>query len=89
MLSLARIYMRLGDAGACHSQCVSILNIDPSNEEATMLLSDILFRFVSLFLSLCLPTLTSINSQSDYDSAVDLFRKLLEEKPSHYGALVL
>lgn len=44
MLGLARLHLRLGELDACQAQCVTLMRVDPSNEEASMMLADIMFR---------------------------------------------
>ncbi|XP_028292387.1 tetratricopeptide repeat protein 21B [Gouania willdenowi] len=44
MLELARVYLTLDEAEACQEQCSVILKTDPFNEEATLMIADIMFR---------------------------------------------
>mmetsp|Transcript_26568 Transcript_26568/g.85189 ORF Transcript_26568/g.85189 Transcript_26568/m.85189 type:complete len:1185 (+) Transcript_26568:168-3722(+) len=43
MVRLARIHLMKGDTDACQQQCVSLLRQDPDNEEASMMLAELMF----------------------------------------------
>ena len=44
MLALARLFLKKGDLEACQNQCLTLKRVDPSNEEATLMLADLMFR---------------------------------------------
>uniref|UniRef100_A0A3Q1H576 Tetratricopeptide repeat domain 21B n=1 Tax=Acanthochromis polyacanthus TaxID=80966 RepID=A0A3Q1H576_9TELE len=44
MLELARLYLTLGEVDACQEQCSVILKNDQFNEDATLMMADIMFR---------------------------------------------
>ncbi|KAI4805728.1 hypothetical protein KUCAC02_010327 [Chaenocephalus aceratus] len=44
MLELARLYLTLDDVDSCHDQCSIILKNDQLNEDATLMMADIMFR---------------------------------------------
>jgi len=44
MMALARLYLRKGDLEACQNQCLTLKRLDPGNEEATLMLADLMFR---------------------------------------------
>eukprot|EP01060_Flectonema_neradi_P035676 TRINITY_DN6631_c0_g1_i3.p1 TRINITY_DN6631_c0_g1~~TRINITY_DN6631_c0_g1_i3.p1 ORF type:complete len:1319 (+),score=237.31 TRINITY_DN6631_c0_g1_i3:49-3957(+) len=44
MLALAQMYSDKGDLDGCEHQANSLLKVDPANEEASMMLADIMFR---------------------------------------------
>ena len=44
MLALAKLYLQKGELEGCEHQCNALLRVDPTNEEATMMLADIMFR---------------------------------------------
>jgi len=44
MLALAKLHLARGELDACQHQCVTLLRIDPMNEEASMMLADLMFR---------------------------------------------
>lgn len=44
MLALAKLHLRSGDLERCNSQCVTILRVDEQNEEASMMLADLMFQ---------------------------------------------
>uniref|UniRef100_A0A1I7RZM2 Tetratricopeptide repeat protein 21B n=1 Tax=Bursaphelenchus xylophilus TaxID=6326 RepID=A0A1I7RZM2_BURXY len=44
MIKLARIYMTMGKLQQCHQQCHAILNLDRNNNEATLMLADLMYQ---------------------------------------------
>jgi tetratricopeptide repeat protein 21B len=46
MLSLAKLYMADGDTEACQQQCVTLLRSYPENEEASIMLAELMFHKV-------------------------------------------
>uniref|UniRef100_A0A671XG33 Tetratricopeptide repeat domain 21B n=1 Tax=Sparus aurata TaxID=8175 RepID=A0A671XG33_SPAAU len=44
MLELARLYLNLNEVDACQEQCSVILKSDQFNEDATLMIADIMFR---------------------------------------------
>ena len=44
MLALAQMYSDKGDLDGCEHQANALLKVDPANEEASMMLADIMFR---------------------------------------------
>lgn len=44
MMALARLYLRKGDLEACQDQCLTLKRLDADNEEATLMLADLMFR---------------------------------------------
>uniref|UniRef100_A0AAQ4RG08 Tetratricopeptide repeat domain 21B n=1 Tax=Gasterosteus aculeatus aculeatus TaxID=481459 RepID=A0AAQ4RG08_GASAC len=44
MMELARLYLTLGEVDACQEQCSVILKSDQCNEDATLMMADIMFR---------------------------------------------
>jgi len=44
MTALARLMLLRGDADACQNNCVALLRVDPENEEATLMLAEIMFH---------------------------------------------
>ncbi|KAJ3117392.1 Tetratricopeptide repeat protein 21B [Phlyctochytrium bullatum] len=44
LLALAKIYIQQGDINAAQNQCTALLRLDPSNEDATIMIADIMFR---------------------------------------------
>jgi len=44
MLSLAKLYMADGDTEACQQQCVTLLRSYPENEEASIMLAELMFH---------------------------------------------
>jgi len=43
MLALAKLYMADGDTDACQNQCVALLRTYPENEEASVMLAELMF----------------------------------------------
>lgn len=46
MLAMAKLALASGDVDACQSQCVSLLKADPDNEEASIMLAELMFHKV-------------------------------------------
>ncbi|EJD76093.1 tetratricopeptide repeat protein 21B [Loa loa] len=44
MTALANLYLSLGKLDACNTQCQLILNIDRSNDDATLMMADLLYQ---------------------------------------------
>ena len=44
MLALARFHLRRGELEKCQHQCMTLMRVDESNEEATMMLADLMFH---------------------------------------------
>ena len=71
MIGLAKIHKRNGETELCQAQCQKVISAEPSNEEATIMLSELLF----------------VTMASDPSSAVNPLRNLLQEHPNNYKAL--
>ncbi|CAH3021819.1 unnamed protein product [Porites evermanni] len=44
MLQLARMYLTVDDLDACQQQCVQLLKMDSENDDATVMMADLMFR---------------------------------------------
>jgi len=44
MLALAKLHLQAGDLERCHTQCVTIMRVDEQNEQAAMMLADLMFQ---------------------------------------------
>eukprot|EP00736_Rhodelphis_marinus_P011266 Rmarinus@m.19544 len=44
ILALARLHLERNELELCQQQCLTLMNIDPNNEDASIMLSDIMFR---------------------------------------------
>ncbi|VDO18428.1 unnamed protein product [Brugia timori] len=44
MTALANLYLSLGKLDACNTQCQLILNIDRNNNDATLMMADLLYQ---------------------------------------------
>eukprot|EP00727_Mastigamoeba_balamuthi_P002994 m51a1_g12692 hypothetical protein (667) ;mRNA; r:1702-3779 len=44
MLALAKLYLSRGEYDLCQHQCITMLRTDPSNEEASLMLADLMFH---------------------------------------------
>ncbi|KAK2562076.1 Tetratricopeptide repeat protein 21B [Acropora cervicornis] len=44
MLQLARLYLTVDDLDACQQQCVQLLKMDAENDDATVMMADLMFR---------------------------------------------
>lgn len=52
--SLAKLYMQLNNMQECQTVCALILDVDPNNEGASIMMADLSFRRVSTFVYLSL-----------------------------------
>jgi tetratricopeptide repeat protein 21B len=50
--ALAKLYMQMNDMDQCQQMCGMILEIDPNNEVASVMMADLSFRRVRLILKL-------------------------------------
>ncbi|XP_015604649.1 tetratricopeptide repeat protein 21B-like [Cephus cinctus] len=46
LLSLAKLYMQMNDLDRCAQSCTALLNADPNNESASVMMADLAFRKV-------------------------------------------
>lgn len=46
MLAVAKLHLANGDTDACQAQCVTLLKHDPDNEEASIMLAELMFHKV-------------------------------------------
>jgi hypothetical protein len=46
LLALAKLYLAAGDTAACQAQCVALLKADADNQEAAIMLAQIMFHQV-------------------------------------------
>jgi tetratricopeptide repeat protein 21B len=44
IIALARLYLARGELDPCQHQCITLLRMDAGNEEASMMLADLMFR---------------------------------------------
>lgn len=44
MLELARLYLTVDDLDSCQQQCVQLLKMDAENDDATVMMADLMFR---------------------------------------------
>lgn len=49
LASIARLYMQVNNMDQCQQTCGQILQIDPNNETASVMMADLSFRRVRLF----------------------------------------
>jgi tetratricopeptide repeat protein 21B len=71
MYDMASLRFRRGEHEQCAVQCNKILLANPANEEASVMLADILFR----------------DTEKDVESCVEPLQQLLKNHPNHYNAL--
>lgn len=71
MYDMAALRFRRGEHEQCAVQCNKILLANPGDEEASVMLADLLFRDVDKDVELC----------------VEPLQKLLKDHPNHYNAL--
>ena len=71
MYDLATLRFRRGEHEQCAIQCNKILSANPADEDASVMLADILFR----------------DEEKNVESCVEPLQKLLTNHPNHYNAL--
>ncbi|CDW55114.1 TPR 4 and TPR 8 and TPR 19 and TPR 6 domain conta ining protein [Trichuris trichiura] len=70
MLNLAHIYLITDNLEECYQQCKAVMKIDKNNDEATLMLADLMYQ------------------KNEMNTALDLFKSLLERNPNQYHALL-
>jgi tetratricopeptide repeat protein 21B len=92
MIGLAKIHKRNGEADLCQAQCQKVISAEPSNEEATIMLSELLFATASEPAGAVKPLQTLLqdhpNNYKALANLITLLRKggQLEEVPAYITA---
>ena len=80
ILALARIHLHKNELEVCEKQLMTLLRVDPSNEEASMLMAE-------LNMMLAAQGGRSDGGAQEYKDATFYYQALLEKKPGNYTAL--
>jgi tetratricopeptide repeat protein 21B len=80
ILALARIHLLKNDHEVCEKQLQTLLRVDPANEEASMLMAE-------LMMMLAAQGGRSDGGAQEYKDATFYYQSLLDKKPCNYTAL--
>lgn len=80
ILALARIFLHKGELDNCEKQLQTLLRVDPANEEASMLMAELMMMLAS-------QGGRSDGGAQEYKDAIFHYQTLLDKKPCNYTAL--
>uniref|UniRef100_A0A7S2HRG3 Tetratricopeptide repeat protein 21B n=1 Tax=Zooxanthella nutricula TaxID=1333877 RepID=A0A7S2HRG3_9DINO len=80
ILALARIHLNKNELEICEKQLMTLLRVDPANEEASMLMAE-------LMMMLAAQGARSDGGAQEYKDATFYYQALLDKKPCNYTAL--
>lgn len=80
ILALARIHLLKNELDVCEKQLMTLLRVDPANEEASMLMAE-------LMMMLAAQGGRSDGGAQEYKDATFYYQALLDKKPCNYVAL--
>mmetsp|Transcript_72654 Transcript_72654/g.187410 ORF Transcript_72654/g.187410 Transcript_72654/m.187410 type:complete len:1345 (-) Transcript_72654:48-4082(-) len=80
ILALARIHLLKNELDICEKQLMTLLRVDPANEEASMLMAE-------LMMMLAAQGGRSDGGAQEYKDATYYYQTLLDKKPCNYTAL--
>eukprot|EP00442_Polarella_glacialis_P051442 CAMPEP_0115123512 /NCGR_PEP_ID=MMETSP0227-20121206/47587_1 /TAXON_ID=89957 /ORGANISM="Polarella glacialis, Strain CCMP 1383" /LENGTH=1331 /DNA_ID=CAMNT_0002525899 /DNA_START=18 /DNA_END=4010 /DNA_ORIENTATION=- len=80
ILALARIHLHKNELDVCEKQLMTLLRVDPANEEASMLMAE-------LMMMLAAQGGRSDGGAQEYKDATFYYQALLDKKPGNYAAL--
>jgi len=80
ILALARIHLQKGELEVCEKQLMQLLRVDPTNEEASMLMAELMMMLAS-------QGGRSDGGAQEYKDATFYYQTLLDKKPCNYNAL--
>jgi len=80
ILALARIHLQKNELDNCEKQLMTLLRVDPNNEEASMLMAE-------LMMMLAAQGGRSDGGAQEYKDATFYYQSLLDRKPCNYNAL--
>merc|ERR1719181_1085791 len=80
ILALARIHLQKNELDVCEKQLMTLLRVDPTNEEASMLMAE-------LMMMLAAQGGRSEGGAQEYKDATFYYQSLLDKKPCNYTAL--
>lgn len=79
-LALARIHLQKNELDVCEKQLMTLLRVDPTNEEASMLMAELMMMLAS-------QGGRSDGGAQEYKDATFYYQTLLDKKPCNYNAL--
>merc|ERR1719387_2488604 len=80
ILALARIHLQKNELDICEKQLMTLLRVDPTNEEASMLMAELMMMLAS-------QGNRSDGGAQEYKDATFYYQTLLDKKPCNYTAL--
>jgi len=80
ILALARIHLQKNELDICEKQLMTLLRVDPTNEEASMLMAELMMMLAS-------QGGRSDGGEQEYKDATFYYQTLLDKKPCNYNAL--
>lgn len=80
ILALARIHLQKNELDICEKQLMTLLRVDPTNEEASMLMAELMMMLAS-------QGGRSDGGAQEYKDATFYYQTLLDKKPCNYNAL--
>jgi tetratricopeptide repeat protein 21B len=80
ILALARIHLQKNELDVCEKQLMQLLRVDPTNEEASMLMAELMMMLAS-------QGGRSDGGAQEYKDATFYYSTLLDKKPCNYNAL--
>lgn len=80
ILALARIHLQKGELEVCEKQLMTLLRVDPANEDASILMAELMMMLAS-------QGGRSDGGVQEYKDATFYYQTLLDKKPRNYNAL--
>jgi len=80
ILALARIHLQKNELDICEKQLMTLLRVDPTNEDASMLMAELMMMLAS-------QGGRSDGGAQEYKDATFYYQTLLDKKPCNYQAL--
>jgi tetratricopeptide repeat protein 21B len=80
ILALARIHLQKNELDICEKQLMTLLRVDPTNEDASMLMAELMMMLAS-------QGGRSDGGAQEYKDATFYYQTLLDKKPCNYNAL--
>merc|ERR1712070_988886 len=80
IMALARIHLQKNELDVCEKQLMTLLRVDPTNEEASMLMAELMMMLAS-------QGGRSDGGAQEYKDATFYYQTLLDKKPCNYNAL--
>ena len=81
--------MSKGELDPCQHQCITLLRMDPSNEEASIMYVCSALSFILFLTYLFANRLADLMfRKNEFEAATFHFQQLLEKKPNNFSALM-